>query len=620
MFSLRTKLNLGFGSLLLIVAVIGVIIFAQLNRLGDAIDVILRENYRSVVACQNMKEALERIDSGLLMSMSGNPALGDSLIDRNLLSFQEALEVEKHNITLSGEMGLVNTLINRSDQYFAVLKTVRHPGITPTERRDLYFSQVFPLFLQSKNSAQRILELNQSNMSQANNLARHEAATARDRMVFALLACILIALGFSLLTQYWVLRPIRRLNESIREVETGNLELVLHTGSKDEIGDLAVAFNRMTLALRERRRSDNLTLVRTRRATEEVIHALPSAIAITDIQGQVEIVTSSARKLFGLHPGEFVRDLDLPWLQELYHKATSSGFNAEWPEEKGFIQAFADFREYFFQPVVIPIPVPSESGVISGSVILFRDMTQVHEQQELKRSVVSTVSHQLRTPLTSLRMSIHLLQDNRLGTLTEKQVELVLAARDDTERLTTIIDDLLDIHKLNENRNLMEMKPVDPAILVHDAASPFFLEARDKGIDLRLEVADRLPRVMVDSTRFSHVFANLLSNALNYTQPGGTIVVSAYSDQGRVRFAVKDTGQGIAPEHQKHLFEQFYRVPGKSSPTGVGLGLAITREIVQAHHGEISVESEPGRGSTFFVDLHPTDLAPLPIVLTGGSL
>jgi signal transduction histidine kinase/HAMP domain-containing protein len=618
MFSLRTKLSLGFGSLLVIVAVIGVMIFAQLNQLGDAIDVILRENYRSVVACQNMKEALERIDSGLLMAMSGNPALGDSLIDHNLVVFQEALTVEKHNVTLPGELGLVSTLVNRSDQYFAVLKAVRHPGITPEERRDLYFAQVFPLFLESKNTAQKILDLNQSNMTQANNLARHEAATARDRMVFALLGCIVIALGFSLSTQYWVLRPIRRLNESIREVETGNLELVLHTGSKDEIGQLAVAFNGMTLALRERRRSDNLTLVRTRRATEEVIHALPSAIAVTDIQGYVEIATDSARKLFGLKPGEYVRELELPWLQELYHKATSTGFTVEWPDEKGYIQAFADFREFFFQPVVIPLPVPGESGVISGTVILFRDMTQVHEQQELKRSVVSTVSHQLKTPLTSLRMSLHLLQDNRLGTLSEKQVELVLAAREETERLTTIINDLLDIHRLNENRTLLDLKPIDPAILLQEAVSPFILEARDKGIDLRLEIAERLPRVMVDSSRFSHVFANLISNALNYTQPGGIIVVSARTEQGRVRFAVKDTGQGIAPEHQKHLFEQFYRVPGSSTPNGVGLGLAITREIVQAHHGEISVESEPGHGSTFYVDLKPTDSSPLPIVLTGG--
>jgi signal transduction histidine kinase len=231
--------------------------------------------------------------------------------------------------------------------------------------------------------------------------------------------------------------------------------------------------------------------------------------------------------------------------------------------------------------------------------LILKDVTQVHEQQEMKRGVVSTVSHQLKTPLTSIRMSVHLLLEERIGALNEKQIELLMAARDDSERLVGILDDLLDINRIESGKSQLALEPTASRALARDAMEPFLVDAKDKGVTLENAVADDLPEVMADAEKIRHVFANLLSNALQFTGPGGAVTIRAEQEQDKVAFLVEDTGEGMPEKELKHLFEQFYRAPGQDEKTGVGLGLAIAKEIVHAHGGDVGAESVPGKGSTF---------------------
>jgi NtrC-family two-component system sensor histidine kinase KinB len=611
MIGLRTKLSIGFGSILVIVAGIGIMIMAQLSGLGEAIDIILRENYRSVVACQNMKEALERIDSGVLIKLNDNQALGDSLIASNRVLFESALSVEKNNITLPGEQSLVDEISLDAQQYFALVKSMQESKLSSYKLKIEYYSKLMPQFIKTKEQAQKILILNQNNMNQENNHARKQANSAKNRMILVILTCCVLSLVFSLLTQIWVLRPVNRLIESIEEVSAGNLDLVLHKHSKDEVGLLTSAFNHMTEALRERKRSDNMALEQTKQMTQEVISAISSAIAITDAEGNIEIATESAQKLLRMKIGSSIFDTNLTWLPQLYNQAISSGVMAEYPSDRGYIQTFSDFNEYFYQPVVVPLTHGNANQRANRAVILFRDMTQSIEQQEMKHSVISTVSHQLKTPLTSMRMSIHLLLDERLGTWNNKQLELLQAAQEESERLAGIVDDLLDIHRINSDHQLMEMKLTDPDTLIHSSLSPMISEAKNKGVELKTVIADHLPLVNVDVTRFAHVFTNIITNALRFTPAGGCITIAANSSGDMVRFSITDTGCGISPEHLSHIFEQFYRVPNADNHNGAGLGLAIAKEIVLAHGGEIGVQSELNQGSTFWFEL-PVVLSSIP--------
>ena len=207
MTGFRQKFSLGFGVLLLIILIIGIQSIIQLTKLGESIDVILRENYRSVLACQQMKEALERVDSGILFELLGYTQKGDELVRKNELVFEMALQVELNNITLPGEGEKANQLQNLFGQYKTVLKKVEDSKTPINVRRDAYFTDLFPLFLQIKETAGEILRMNQQNMSDANDLARNRAAAARRQMYILLVAGTIVAIGFIFFAGRWILRP-----------------------------------------------------------------------------------------------------------------------------------------------------------------------------------------------------------------------------------------------------------------------------------------------------------------------------------------------------------------------------------------------------------------------------
>ncbi|NMW17536.1 MAG: HAMP domain-containing protein [Chlorobiaceae bacterium] len=600
MIGIRQKLVLGFSGVLLIVAAMGWITIRQIDQLGGAIDVILKQNYRSVVACQDMTEALERIDSGVLFTFSGHYDEGMNNIREHELNFRKALGVELGNITLPGEGQKALQIRSLFSEYIGVVKQVTEPSLSLSKRQRTYFSTLLPLFRNIKQLSGQVLEMNQSNMNEANNSARVMAASAHNIMLSAIVASAVFAVLFSYLSHRWILMPLKKLIASAEEIRKGNLELVIDTDSTDEIGKLSESFNEMAATLRKMRKSDQETLLRTRRVTQEVFKVLPTPIAVLDLNGIVEVSTESADHYFGLKKGVNARDLGYEWLTALLQKALRQGSAAEYRESNGFVQHFAGNQEYFFQPMAVPVPAGMASDEFAGTALILKDVTQLHEQLELKHSVISTVSHQLRTPLTSLRMSIHLLLEERVGQLNEKQEDLLFAAREETERLVHILDDLLDINRIESGKAHLNFTPVVPFRISVEGIEPFLIAARDKGVSIVNATIEGLPEILADKDSLRHVYANLLSNALRFTSPGGTVTVSASEELGNIKFSIADTGAGIASEHIEHLFEQFYRVPGQEEKSGIGLGLSIVKEIIEAHGGKVGAESISEKGSVFW--------------------
>jgi NtrC-family two-component system sensor histidine kinase KinB len=597
MLGLRQKISLGFGGLLIIILLIGIQSIIQLSRLGDSIDVILRENYRSVIACQEMKEALERIDSGILFSLQGNTPKGQEQIRINEQAFEKALQVELNNITVPGEGEKAALMQKYFNQYKLALKDAVGSPPSIMHHRQAYFNDLLPLFDRIKGNANEILQMNQQNMHEANDRARRSAARAKREMVFLLLVGMIIAVGFVFFFGKWVLRPINRLIQSTDEIRKGNLDLVVQSTSRDEIGHLSQAFNDMATSLREFRRSNQSKLFRIQQATQQAFDSLPEAVAVIDPEGKVEVATEAARNFFGLQPNTPIKDLPLEWINNLVQEALKQGRTMETKGNQTVIQLFTKGGERYFRPEAVPI-LDSERQP-TGVVLVLQDITQLRQQDEIKRGMISTVSHQLKTPLTSIRMAIHLLLEEKVGSLTEQQVDLLLAAREDSDRLHNILNNLLDISRIESGKTKMELRAVSPNFLQMEALEPFWRAAHDQGVSLITEVPGDLPEVWADSTRIYYVIGNLLSNALRYTPPGGKITFSAQAEEKEVRFSFTDTGKGIPRQYLPRIFEQFFRVPGQEKESGAGLGLAIVKEIIEAHGGTVGVESQEGQGSTF---------------------
>jgi signal transduction histidine kinase len=609
--TLRQKLALGFGGLLLVIVSLGVHNAFQLRVLGQSVEVVLRENFESVLACQEMKESLERMDSGAVFTVLGHGKEGEELLANNEPRFAKALERELRNITIPGEGEKAASLQRLFRDYQAALGVIRNPAVPLGAKKKAYFTGLLPLFHRIKDTADEILRMNQEHMLEMDRRARDRAATAMRQMYIMLLGATALSAGFLYLTGKWILQPITRLTRSTDEIRRGNLDLVVQSGSRDEIGQLSESFNAMAASLRELRRSDQAKLLRIQRSTQQAFNSLPDAIAVLDPDGAIEVSTEPAREAFGLRPGAKLADLPHPWMSSLFDQALRSGRVTEPAGASAAVQQFVGGEERFYHPKAVPIMDAARQP--AGAVLVLADVTAQHHQDEMKKGVLSKVSHQLKTPLTSIRMAMHLLLEEKIGHLTEKQAELIVAAREDADRLNGILEDLLDIGRIESGKVSLDYGPASPIQLLTDAVEAFRSAARDHGVTLAIDPAGELPPVWVDKVRIRYVFENLLSNALKYTSAGGRVHLSAEADREFVRFKVDDTGSGIPGEYLSRVFDPFFRVPEQDPESGAGLGLAIAKEIVNAHEGTISAESREGAGSTFLFSLRRADRLPMEV-------
>jgi len=246
-------------------------------------------------------------------------------------------------------------------------------------------------------------------------------------------------------------------------------------------------------------------------------------------------------------------------------------------------------------------PLYGGAGVVGVTVIL-QDVTRLRRFDELKNDVVATVAHEFRTPLTSLRMAIHLCLEGRAGPLTPKQGELLYAGRDDCERLQHMVDDLLDLARLQSGKADLAIEPLQVATLLQDSRENHLADARHAGIDIDTDLVIDLPDVQADRERVALVLSNLIANAIRHSPSGGQVSLGASAEDDAVRFEVRDSGPGVPPELRERIFDRFFRAPGEP-PGGSGLGLSIAKEIVEAHGGQIGVTGDPGRGATFWFTL-----------------
>jgi len=603
--TLRMKLMLGFLPLLAILIGLGLWAIAMFYGLGGNIDVILRENYRSVLAVERMKEALERMDSGLMFAFSGRAQQAREQFDKSKEEFDRQLGVEQHNITVAGEKELVDELkaeyrgyLDLAADYFDLRNA------TTADRANVYFSRLLPKFENLRKLEDRVLLLNQRNMEQMNEKALWNAASSTRLMIAALLVAVVLAMASSRVLTRKILEPIVAVTEGARAVSQGKLDQVVPATTKDELGELGQAFNTMARTIREYREAGTVRLLRAQKAAQATIDSFPDPVIVVDPQGGVERANPAARRLLQAIPT--TSGDALPWIAPASlkpHLDSVLGGQADYLplslEQAIFLRDGNQDR--YFLPRVLRIR--SDSGELLGAAVVLSDVTKFHLLDQLKSDMISTVSHELKTPLTSLQMVVHLLLEEAVGPLSTKQTELLLAARQDCDRLLGMINDLLDLTRIEQGRVALDQQPADAAELVRDALERYRSAAEDAGITLQTQLEALLPLVLVDKERIEHVFDNLLTNALRHTDRGGTIILRAAADGGTVQFSVADTGEGIPAQFIPRVFDKFFRTPGAKHQGGAGLGLAIVHEIIVSHGGQIGVQSTLGKGTTFTFSL-----------------
>jgi len=577
--------------------------------LGDRIDRILRENYNSVRYMHDLNEALERINSSFQFTLAGREKDSLDQYNNNWKRYDVSLANEQNNITLPGEAELVEKLTalsrryrRQGDKFFA--SPVQDSG-------QLYFGSrdqpgLYEAFREIKAVSGDILRINQDNMEQANRNARRVARSALlwygAGLAFGIVLAVLLMAG----TIRTILQPIRAVTESAAAIGAGNLDQLVPINSEDELGQLAGAFNDMARELRNFQKSHKAQLIRAQRTSQATIDSFPDPVLVVDRQQRVELANPVARRLLvGTLPekGEISPAVWQPPESLRQPLADALNNQREYVPE-GFDKAVVvriGEKTHTFLPRILPIR--DSDGATLGAAVLLEDVTRFRLMDDMKTNLVATVSHELKTPLTSIRLVLHLLLEENLGALTPKQLELLIDARDNAERLLVMINNLLDLARLEQGKIQLHLRSERPASLLRSAAESFQPRTADQGVQLSIEAPEDLPPVAVDADQFQHALQNLLDNALTHTPQGGRITLAAERAEGKVAFSVADTGSGIPAQFLPYVFERYFRVPGETAHGGSGLGLAIVREIVTAHGGSVQCESIPGEKTVFSMSL-----------------
>jgi PAS domain S-box-containing protein len=602
--SLRLKLLAALLPLAAALVVVGVVGVVTVASLGHSAEDILRDNYRSVLAAQRMQESIERLQDAaarpLVDGIPGEPLAATTAMRRQ---FETELHVQEGNITEVGEGEAVARLRQAWAQYrsyFDELAALRDPAAI----RDYLRTRLEPAFVATRQAAGTILALNQDAIVRRSEHARREAERMNGLMVLAALLAFAVGGVASVMTTTRVLRPLGLLTQTVRRIGEGNFEARATVDGNDELAALAGNINGMAQRLMQYRRSSLGELLLAQQASQAAIDSLPDPVIVFDTAGAVLNCNRAAEQLLGLRIDAAaqlpVAEL-APGVTAVFEQTRAHVLRGKGPYvPKGFEEAVrivVDDGERYLLPRATP--VYSEEGTITGATVVLQDVTRLRRVDELRGDLVATVAHELRTPLTSLRLAVHLMIEQSTGPLTEKQADLLYAARDDCERLQSIVDELLDLARIQSGQIDLDLRPLPAAALLATAVAAWRTSAEAHQIQIDTASAPGLGEVLVDADRLQLVFSNLLSNAIRYTPPGGQITLRARASDGYVRFEVADTGPGVPAEYQQAIFEKFVRVPGLAAG-GAGIGLSIAKEIVGAHGGDIGVDSPPHHGATFW--------------------
>lgn len=334
-------------------------------------------------------------------------------------------------------------------------------------------------------------------------------------------------------------------------------------------------------------RHSTLDAERARLAT--LLDQITDGVLIADAQGLIQFANPAAGKLFQTsNPlnrsiAEIVRN----------HQLVEAWRRSQQTRQMQSESIEVPTRHQFLQLVVIP------DKHTSGSLLLVQDLTRLRRLETVRRDFVSNLSHELRTPLASLKALAETLQEGALDDPPAAR-RFIDQIHTEVDALTQMVMELLELSHIESGRFSLELASASACDLLHSASRRMQLQAERAGLSLRVECADDLPKVHIDSQRMEQVLVNLIHNGVKFTRAGGEVILSAEADNSFVRFAVRDTGVGIPADEVTRIFERFYRVDKSRTGSGTGLGLSIAKHIVEAHAGKIWAESIEGRGSTFY--------------------
>ncbi|SDG29655.1 PAS domain S-box-containing protein [Pedobacter terrae] len=577
---IKTKLRLGFGFLFIIVLSFGLIALFFLNELSDKSKVILKDNYKSLKYVAAMRNIIDQH--------------AFPLNSTQLNTFGDNLKNEGLNITEPGEKAAFRKL----ETAFNALKGAQPLTIKESSIKNL------------RVALQHIEQVNMKAIYDKNEMANETSSRANLYIMIAATLSFIILFTFIVNFPGFVANPLAEFSAAIKQISRKNYKQRLHFENEDEFTELANSFNGMVVKLNEWENS-NLSKIKSEKSRiEAIIAQMQDAIIGLNEKGEVLFLNHLAAKLMSLDEDKVIGQnvAELMPKNELLKRIIK-------PEtDDNTLKIYADDKESYFllenREIIIPNYEEQDNSALiassksAGSVYTLKNITHFKELDEAKTNFIATVSHELKTPLSSIKMSLKLLNDERVGMMNDEQHELLNHIKEDSDRLLKITSELLDLSQVETGNLKLTFAITKPEEIVRYAIEAVKFQAEQKSIQLVLNCDQNLPNVNADIQKTAWVMVNFLSNALRYSSEKSKVVIDVLQKDNFIEFSVRDFGKGIDEKYQKRLFDRYFQVPTDGqNKSGSGLGLAISKDFIEAENGKIWVVSAIGEGSKFCFNL-----------------
>lgn len=555
------------------IALLTILSSVYINKLSNDTKNILVANYNTLDYSRNMLIALNN----------------DISLPEQQLFFQTNLDKQLKNITEVGEQELTNKL---SDDFKQLQSDSNKAQLIKTIRTDI----------------SDIMLLNMQAIERKSNIASKTADASIFWVSIVGALCFLIAFTLLYNLPNSIANPIKELSDSIKEIAAENYHQRVHFERHNEFGDLARSFNTMAQKLEEYKAGNIEKILIEKKRIETLINNLNEPVIGLDDQHIVVFMNNTALKIAGLKAEEILgkpvqdvavrNDLLRSLIQELFDNKHALDTNTRIP-----VTIYANEKESYFQKELIPIriiPTGETESKLIGNVILLQNITEYKELDFAKTNFVANISHELKTPISSIKMSVQLLENKQTGELNQEQQGLLESISDDANRLLKITKELLNITEVESGTIQLTLLPIPLIEIIEYALHTTKNSAEQKGIKINLNYNEPLPMVLADSEKMAWVLTNLISNAIRYSYDQSIVSIEITSSDGFADISVTDTGQGISPQYISKIFDRYFRIPG-SKKEGTGLGLSISKEFIEAQGGSINVISDFAKGSTFTI-------------------
>lgn len=607
--SLRAKILAGFTAVAILNIVFGLWSIIQLSTVGDATVELVTSTYlvntitsRMVNLVDNQVEQLDR------MYRVHDRRQYTQRFDSNDREFQKALDTLVSGSLVHGRES------NIHDIYGAYIRFNTHStnyrfiltGLIDGRPLQLLRDSIDPAVAALKQQLSYLLLRPPLELSR---LQMDVDSYVRRALVFivvgAIAATVVGLVGGGYYTR-WIVRPIIKLMQAVRDVAGGRLDMRIYIASNDELGDLSFEFNRMVERLRSFEEINIDQLLLEKRKTEAIVQAIATPIVVVDADMTVLLINSSAVRLLRLDDIGVVDGMDLTTLEQctdivplLRQSMTSEFVVRQDPKPHVFIRQ-QEGRDAYYSVAALPLTTTS---AVRGAVAVFSDVTHFKELERLKSDFLARVSHEFRTPLSSITLGIDLLQEEVLGALNDAQHDILVSSKDDCRRLSKLIGDILELSRVESRRIEKACRTIELEALVVRVVKAHALEAKERGVQIRWTIGDTVPAVWGDAEEFYWMIGNLVSNAIRHTRETDIVSICIDSGLDGLMIEVADTGEGIPTEDLGRIFDRFHQVGGRSItvPGSVGLGLAIVKEVVESYGGCVAATSAVGQGSTFAI-------------------